>query len=144
MPGFMCCSKQSTEDWVEPICGPIGLFIVKVLHRIEYYTGLQNILSPVLFFFAVVQAYTGMRYYPFPDGSIELLQSGNDTLFLKVQDRVLDIARSMASHGALRPSSDLEMRSVDCWMRALPEPQGDFPGTLRCYRAHASDQAILF
>ena len=47
---FYVLFKQSNEDWVEPICGPIGLFIIKVLHRIEYYTGLQNVLSPVLVF----------------------------------------------------------------------------------------------
>lgn len=47
---FYVLFKESKEPWIKQICGPIGLFIIKLLHKVEYFIGLQNILSPILLF----------------------------------------------------------------------------------------------
>lgn len=47
---FYVLFKESKEPWIKQICGPIGLLIIKLVHKVEYFIGLQNILSPILLF----------------------------------------------------------------------------------------------
>ncbi len=47
---FYVLEKKTNEEWVVPICGAAGRFLLKAINRLEMLLSLQNCLSPIVFF----------------------------------------------------------------------------------------------